>query len=863
MTAEREVTVLVAPFDGWCTSLDEAPDPVFATRMLGDGFAIDPTGSIVQAPCDGEVTALPASRHAVTVRALDGAEVLIHVGIDTVGLHGVGFEALVQVGATVRAGDPLLVLDLDALAQRAKSLLTPVVVLGETHQVEPLAAGTHVRAGQAVARLRRRMSSDAHDPHAATGAAVAAAHERTVTVALAHGLHARPAARIAKVARAANAPVDIVYAGKQVDARSVTALMQLGVRPGDEISIRTVAPDGGSVLDAIGAVLTTGESIAATPGAATSTPGALDSTVAGAMTAGSTTTPDTVRAVIASRGLALGPAHHLRAATFDVPTAGQGALAEAAALRDALHTVRGRLAQQALGTDQVRQELAAAHESLLDDPVLITDAGQAIEQGHSAGYAWRAATAVQTRSLEAMDDAYLRERAADLRDLEAQVLTALGLGRESADYASLPDGAVVLAADLLPSQFAVLDPSRIAGLCTAGGGPTSHVAILAGSIGLPMLVAAGPAIEHVLDGATVLLDAQAGLLHLAPDAALQARAAERIAALRARRERERALAHHAGQMADGTRVRIYANLGAPDEATHAVDAGAEGCGLLRSEFLFLDRRTAPGEDEQHAVYQEIARRLGGRPLTIRTLDVGGDKPLAYLPMPVEDNPALGLRGIRTSLHRPDLLREQLRAILRVEPAEQCRILLPMITDAGEIAHVRAELAASAAAVGRESPVALGAMIETPAAAVLAESLARHVDFFSIGTNDLTQYTLAMDRTHPQLAARLDGLHPAVLRLVARVCEAAHLHGRDVAVCGSLAMDEAAIPVLLGLGVHELSVAHAAVPAVKACVASLEYEACRALAQRALGCESAEEVRRLAAAFPLTSAHHDSHAVPHS
>ena len=861
MDAEREATVLVAPFDGWCTSLDETPDPVFATRMLGDGFAIDPTGSILQAPCDGEVTALAGSHHAVTVRTLDGAEVLIHVGIDTVGLHGVGFEALVRVGDTVRTGDPLLRLDLDGVAQRAKSLLTPVVMLGETHQVEPLAAGTHVRAGQPVARLRRRVSSDTRDHRAAAGVAVVTAHERTVTVALTHGLHARPAARIAKVARAASAPVDIVYAGKQVDARSITALMQLGVRPGDEISIRTVALDGGSVLDAIGAVLTTAESIASPPSAATSTRGALDSTPADDVTAGTTTTSDTVRAVVASRGLALGPAHHLRAATFDVPIAGQGAWSEAAALRDALRTVRARLAQQALGADQVRQELTAAHELLLDDPVLITAAGEAIEQGHSAGHAWRAATAAQARSLEAMDDVYLRERAADLRDLEAQVLTALGLGLELADYTSLPDGAVVLAADLLPSQFAALDPSRIAGLCTAGGGPTSHVAILASSIGLPMLVAAGPAIEQVLDGTPVLLDAQAGRLHLAPDAELQARAAERIVALRARRERERAFARQEGRMADGTRVRIYANLGAPDEATRAVDSGAEGCGLLRSEFLFLDRRTAPGEDEQHAVYQEIARRLDGRPLTIRTLDVGGDKPLAYLPMPVEDNPALGLRGIRTSLHRPELLREQLRAILRVEPAGQCRILLPMITDAGEIAHVRTELDASAAAVGREFPVALGAMIETPAAAVLADSLARHVDFFSIGTNDLTQYTLAMDRMHPQLAARLDGLHPAVLRLVSRVCEAAHLHGRDVAVCGSLAMDEAAIPILLGLGVHELSVAYAAVPAVKACVASLEYAACRALAQRALGCESADEVRSLAAAFLLTSAHHDSNAVP--
>jgi phosphoenolpyruvate-protein kinase (PTS system EI component) len=258
----------------------------------------------------------------------------------------------------------------------------------------------------------------------------------------------------------------------------------------------------------------------------------------------------------------------------------------------------------------------------------------------------------------------------------------------------------------------------------------------------------------------------------------------------------------------------------------------------------LDRHTAPSEDEQFTVYQEIASVLAGRPLTIRTLDVGGDKPLDYLPMPHEDNPALGLRGVRTSLFRPDLLREQLRAILRVRPLAQCRIMLPMVTDGAEVEAVRGELVAIASAMGvRESPP-LGVMIETPAAAVLADSLARHVAFFSIGTNDLTQYTLAMDRTHPQLAPKLDGLHPAVLRLIASVCEAARRQVREVAVCGGLAMDPAAVPILLGLGVHELSVPPASVPAIKARIASLDLEACRSVAHRALQAETAREVREL-------------------
>jgi phosphoenolpyruvate-protein phosphotransferase len=846
-TPATEPLVLLAPLDGWCTSLDATPDPVFAGRLLGDGLAIDPTGSTVHAPCDGEVVTLPASRHAVTLRATNGIEVLVHVGIDTVGLHGAGFEALVGVGAQVRAGDPLLRFDLDGLAQRVRSLLTPIVVLGEGHRVEALGVDSSVRVGQPVARVTRsdgQVDSESREPHATP---TAARHARTVTVALAHGLHARPAARIAQAARMSQSRVSLVRAAHVADARSVTALMTLGVRVGEAIEVEAEGADAPAVIDAIAAIL-------ATPEVA-----AVETRAAGARSAPSDAArpvaDGTLRAVVASRGLALGPVHHLRAATFDVPSTGRGALHEMAALRDALQAVRDGLGQRAEGADPTQRELAAAHALLLDDPSLVEAAERDIERGHSAGHAWRTATATQVQELERLDDAYLRERAADLRDLEAQVLTALGLARAADEGRPVPDGAIVFATDVLPSQFAALDTARLGGLCTAGGGPTSHVAILANSIGLPMLVATGPSIAGVPDGSVVLLDAQTGWLHLAPDAALRAQAAAWIENDRARRERERAVAQREGRTADGVRVQVYANLGAPAEATHAVALGAEGCGLLRSEFLFLDRRTAPDEDEQLAVYQETATRLEGRPLTIRTLDVGGDKPLEYLPMPAEDNPALGLRGVRTSLYRPELLREQLRAILRVQPLGQCRILLPMVTDVAEVAAVRTELAACLAALGREQAPQLGAMIETPAAAVLADTLAGHVDFFSIGTNDLTQYTLAMDRTHPQLAPRLDGLHPSVLRLVAAVCDAARLHEREVAVCGSLAMDDAAIPILLGLGVHELSVAHAAVPAVKARVATLDLPGCRALARRALAASTAADVRRLAdQALPAANFH---------
>jgi phosphoenolpyruvate-protein kinase (PTS system EI component) len=271
------------------------------------------------------------------------------------------------------------------------------------------------------------------------------------------------------------------------------------------------------------------------------------------------------------------------------------------------------------------------------------------------------------------------------------------------------------------------------------------------------------------------------------------------------------------------RIEILANVGSATEAETAVRDGAEGCGLLRTEFLFLERRTAPDADEQAAEYQRVVDSFGGRPVVIRTLDVGGDKPIDYLPMPREDNPALGMRGVRLSLHRPDLLRTQLAAILRVRPLSACRIMLPMVNGPDEIRRVRAVLEELAAVAPAQERPQLGVMVETPAAAMLAEDICEVADFLSIGTNDLTQYTLAMDRTHPDLASQLDGLHPAVLRLIARITSAARARTRPVAVCGGLASDPEAAPLLVGLGVHELSVVSATIPRLKSVLRATTVE----------------------------------------
>ncbi|HEY4970964.1 MAG TPA: phosphoenolpyruvate--protein phosphotransferase, partial [Steroidobacteraceae bacterium] len=488
-----------------------------------------------------------------------------------------------------------------------------------------------------------------------------------------------------------------------------------------------------------------------------------------------------------------------------------------------------------------RRDIIAAHLEFLDDPQVNEQADELIGLGKSAGFAWRAAIRRAIAALEMLDDSRLRERADDLLDVESHVLLALA-GEARPMTIPLPERAVLIADDLLPSELTALDAKRLVAICLARGGVTSHVAILAAAMEIPMLVGLGSAIRDVPAGTLVIVDADGGTLETAPTAAAIAQAQIQVDARRMQRAKAQAEAQGECRALDGTRIEVFANLGNLADAAAAAANGAEGCGLLRTEFLFLDRETAPDEEEQLAAYQGIAAALGTRPLILRLMDVGGDKPLRYLALPAEENPALGLRGVRTALAHPALLRTQLRAALRVQPAGCVRLLIPMITDVEEILAVRGIIGELESDLGSLVRIQVGAMIETPAAALMASGLIREVDFLSIGSNDLTQYTLAMDRGHPQLAGRTDALHPAVLKLVAAAASAGVAAGKMVAVCGGVAADRCAVPILLGLGVRELSVVPAAVPAIKRQIRALEISACRELAAACLELGSPAEVR---------------------
>ncbi|MGP7796234.1 phosphoenolpyruvate--protein phosphotransferase [Sphingomonas sp. CLY1604] len=827
---------LVAPLAGWVLPLAAVPDPVFAEGMMGPGLAIDPIGDTLHAPCDATVATLHAAGHAVTLQVgapAAGVTLLMHVGIDTVAMAGRGFTPLVAVGDRVRAGDPLIRFDLDAVVQGASAAVTPVIVVegAEVTLVDP-AHDRLIAVGEPLVRIV-----------AGQGGTIAAANtdegvSREMTVHLPHGLHARPAARIVAAVRASGAEVTLLSGERSASAASPVALLSLGLAHGSTVTAQARGGDTAAVLDTVEALLTAEvEAAPAAPTTAAVQP-------APAPAPASVAEPGAIAGVLAAPGLAVGLAAWLRAAVPDLPTGGEGVAAEQARLVEGLATVATALDAAAAKGGQMSHVLGA-HRAILDDPDLRARADAAILNGMSAAAAIMTAAEAQEAQLRASGNARIAERADDIRDVALRVVHAI-LGTAPAAL-TVPAGAIVLADDLLPSQLAALAGTGIGGFAVAGGGPTSHVAILAAGMGVPMVVALREAIRVIADGTPLILDADAAILIPDPAADRLVQAKATIAARAAAEATARAAGDRPAATADGVAIHVYANLGSVADAQAAAAAGAEGCGLLRTEFLFLDRTTPPDVAEQAEQYRGVVDGLPGRPVVIRLLDVGGDKPAPYLEIPAEENPALGLRGIRVALARPDVLDDQLRAILAVPDVERCRIMVPMVASADEMSATRTALDRLRDELGI-GPVQLGAMIETPAAAATADLIAAHADFLSVGSNDLTQYVLAMDRGNPALAAGIDGLHPAVLRLIRMTCEGAATRGVPVSVCGGLAADPLAAPILIGLGVRTLSVPPARVPATKALVAGLTLAAAQGLASEALAASGAPQVRALARRF---------------
>lgn len=554
-----------------------------------------------------------------------------------------------------------------------------------------------------------------------------------------------------------------------------------------------------------------------------------------------------LQGVAAASGVAVGPALVYRegqpeTAARQAATPDEELARYAAACRRAeeeLDALAGRADAQA-------RDILTAHQLMLQDPELHNLVEAAIREGQPAEAAVRTAVEQFAGMLEALDDEYLRERAADVRDVGRRLVAAL-TGRTVGIV--LREPAVVVARDLAPTDTIGLDRSLLLGIVTEQGGPTSHTTILARSWGIPAVVATPGVLDAAVDGMTVALDGDTGEVVLDPAAETRSRYEAALARAREQAERDRAEALLPAETPDGVRVELAANAGSPAEVAFAMEKGAEGVGLLRSEFLFMGRDAAPTEEEQFQAYAEALRNAGGKRVIIRTLDIGGDKDVPYLGLAKEENPFLGVRALRLCFQRPELFRTQLRALLRASVHGRLAIMFPMVSGLADLRRAQEALAEARRSLEAEGhPVAddyeVGIMVEIPSAALLADHLAPEVDFFSIGTNDLVQYTLAVDRGNPELADMYQPWHPAVLRLIDQVVKAAHAAGKWVGVCGEMGgLPEGAL-LLLGLGVDELSMSPALLPRIRRLVRATPAEEARALAQRCLSLGTPEEVLAL-------------------
>ncbi len=658
----------------------------------------------------------------------------------------------------------------------------------------------------------------------------------------AHGLHARPAAAFVACAAAHRVQVrvrDLTTGSAWVNGTSLTQLVTLGSRQGDRLEIAVSGAEAAQAASALRSVVAEAPAPRDPLAAPASPERAPDESV--------------YSGIPVSAGIAVGPARRLAASLPAVERRfAEDARHELERMQQARRAARAdleRLIRRARQAGQLTQaDLLLAHSLLLDDPTLVHPAEERILRDNwSAEAAWEEAVSAAALAFEAQPDEYVRAREADVRDAGNRVLRLLLRGSEPVP--ALAEPGILIADDLSPSQIVELDPRNVLGICTVAGSPTSHASILARALLIPAVVGCGARVLEVPEGAQVVLDGDQGTLTIEATGGVGVRAG-------ARREATQApLAHLAEAQfpaitRDGRRIEVAANIGSLVEAQALRTSGAEGVGVLRTEFLFLGRQQPPVEEEQVEVYREILRACEGKPMIARTLDVGGDKRLPYLEVIEEENPFLGMRGLRLSLHQPDLFSCQLRALLRAGVGSGLQVMFPMVTTVAELRQARQLLEEARDDLRRRGlphaeQLPLGMMVEVPAAALMADSFAGETDFMSIGTNDLAQYTQAAERTNPRMLTLGDAASPAVLRLIAQVVQACRAAGIWAGVCGEAAADPVLLPILVGLGVSELSMTPAAIPRSKAQIRGLVWEEAHRLAERALGASSAAEVRSLA------------------
>lgn len=822
-----------SPLKGEIVPLSQVPDPAFAEKVLGEGIAINPQENIVRSPIEGRVKIVNKFNHAVVVER-DGLEIMVHIGIESVELAGAGFSLLVKKGDRVNIGTPIIEFDRNFVGRKAKSNLI-IVLATNSHGMDfEFTDATAVENSEFLFSIESNAETEKTLGEITIPNLDTILTSDKIEILNPNGLHARPAAMIANMASKSKAKLTLIKNGIGVDAKSLVAIMGLNIFPGDTIQVSAHGTDAAAALSEMTTLvklyLNTKNPVFSTNEGGKDFSAGLDM---------ESEQPIPVHTIY--RGKTYGPAFVLEGEEPVFPENASDAERELDNFKKAVHeTERAFMGEILKAQNKDERTILQSHVALLKDP-LIRDRALAMitRHGKSAPYAFSAAIDASIEALAKTKNIIFVEKIADLKDIRKTLINRL-LGR--VENVEIPRGCVLVAEDLLPSDMKKLNGVR--GVVLARGSHTSHTAILLKNLGLPTVYGAGMGILDIGNGHTVLVDADRMFVVANPSS--QALEEFRVAIQRADEQRKTFMAQamEPAVTLDGHRIFIRGNIGSGSAAKEAAGNGAEGLGLVRTEFLFLNRAAAPTEEEQIAVYQQIVTDSELNPVCFRTLDIGGDKPAIYAKIPSEQNPLLGVRGVRIYAANEELFRTQVRALLKVRPLAQVNIMIPMVAFAEEVIKVRAIIEEEKEALNIRENVSVGIMLEVPSACIMSGTLAKYADFFSIGTNDLTQYTLAIDREHPALSNRAEALHPAVLRLLSLAVAGAADSKTPISVCGALASEDTALPILIGLGITELAVVTGEVAEIKALVRKLDFQKCAETAAKAMLLETSEQVEEL-------------------
>lgn len=874
-----KASLIYAPLTGTIVSLEQIEDPMIAARALGDGVAINPTNNVVVSPCNGVIKLVHSHKHVVIIETTEGVDILIHVGVNTKSVAEEQFEAFVKVKDTVKVGDKLLAFNKEELIAQGKSPVTVVIAnyldtsinaikFSDKSQVE---AGTsliyavgekNLINSSSFSNYFNGINSNTNNNNLSP---MNTQNERLVTQEVTiyneTGLHARPAAFLCNLVKKLPASITLTKGEDSANAKSLIEILGLGINFNDQVVITVEGENATQILSQIVEAFNNGlgEEITSIPQFLSDNKISSENASIDSYNEDCTPTrEDLVRKInnkeasIAVKGICIypslvsGKAYIVKSEKINFAETSKLSVSEEdKRLQNALQVVHDKIEEyinEAKEQNKLSQvEIFSAHLEVLSDSFLLKHANEQVQQGKTAEFAFSSAVKKTCDVLNQTQNTLLKERTADIKDIGKGVLTVLS-GKPITSL-QIPEDSIVIAEDLTPSNITSFN-NNVKGVVLAKGSSTSHISIMMKNDGVPSIVSMGSEILNIPAGSRLILDSKNSCLIINPSEEQVKQTKEAMVKQSNIKSFNLTNCKEDAITTDGVKIKVLGNVGGIDQAVKTFDRGGEGIGLVRSEFLFMNTTSAPSEDEQHRTYQAICDAMHGYEVVVRTLDVGGDKPISYIKLPSEDNPIMGLRGVRNYYLNKDIFYSQIKALLRVNPTGVCKIMLPMVSGIDEVIKVKTEIAEAQKALGIKNKVQVGIMVEVPSVALLAKQFAKHVDFFSIGTNDLAQYMLAMDRGHDILTKHLNNLNPALLKAIVYTCEGAKEVGIPVGICGAMASEPESVPILIGLGVSSLSCSAEIIPDIKALIRKISFAKCKEIAYQALTLENQDQVKEL-------------------